>query len=232
MTNLTRFLNSKDCLFDMTKNKINVHQTIWVLIEKDLSIKKSLIKNIVNLRALANYFIEENNLQVSVDSVISAIRRYQENLSPTKTKKQISNLFKNSTIKTRNNVVSLSLMADAPLLEWFNLDEVKKKKIKVITGKDKTILLLHNALIDSALKHFPKKYILQKKENLSEIIFTLSKEAIQTKGVLARIAGELALHDINIEELIISPPEFALYVKSSDLIKAHEALFKLNGKFK
>ena len=37
------------------------------------------------------------------------------------------------------------------------------------------------------------------------------------------------LYDINIEEMIIAPPEFLIYVKQEDLIKTHEALFKLNG---
>ena len=50
---------------------------------------------------------------------------------------------------------------------------------------------------------------------------------MHTKGVLARIATELSLGNINIHELIMCPPEFIVYVKERDIVKAHEALLKL-----
>jgi hypothetical protein len=44
---------------------------------------------------------------------------------------------------------------------------------------------------------------------------------------LARIASEVALANINIQEIIVCPPEFLIYVKEKDMVKAHESLLKL-----
>ena len=64
--------------------------------------------------------------------------------------------------------------------------------------------------------------------NLSEITVTVSEKALKTKGVLARIAGELAVADINIHELIVCPPQFLIYVAQKDIVKAHERVLALS----
>ena len=64
-------------------------------------------------------------------------------------------------------------------------------------------------------------------EGLSEINVKVSETALQTKGVLARMSTELALANINISEVVICPPEFFIYLKQKDIVKAHDSILRL-----
>ncbi|MEK0346490.1 MAG: hypothetical protein QQN65_06625, partial [Nitrosopumilus sp.] len=60
----------------MTGKKIeNIREFIWKIIDTDISLKKDLLRGIVNIRSLAKYIIDTQTINVSLDSVISAIRR-------------------------------------------------------------------------------------------------------------------------------------------------------------
>ena len=60
-----------------------------------------------------------------------------------------------------------------------------------------------------------------------KISVVLPEKAIQTKGVMAKIASEIALANINITELIVCPPQFFIYVAEKDIVKAHERVLAL-----
>ena len=55
----------------------------------------------------------------------------------------------------------------------------------------------------------------------------MPEEALRTKGVLARMTSEIALANINISEVLSVPPEFLIYIKQEDIVKAHESILKL-----
>ena len=72
-----------------------------------------------------------------------------------------------------------------------------------------------------------KNKIVKVEKELSEISIVVKETAVKTKGILARISNELALHGINLVEIIMDPPEFLIYVKEKDTVEAHKALFNL-----
>jgi hypothetical protein len=76
-------------------------------------------------------------------------------------------------------------------------------------------------------KAFDKEDIGKIQEGLSEINVKLSTKSVEIKGVLARIASEIALANISLQEMVVCPPEFLIYVKEKDIVKAHEAILKL-----
>jgi hypothetical protein len=47
------------------------------------------------------------------------------------------------------------------------------------------------------------------------------------KGILAEIANEISIHNININEILICPPEFLILVSSKDMVKTHEIILGL-----
>ena len=73
------------------------------------------------------------------------------------------------------------------------------------------------------------QYILKVEKDLGEISIRLAEEAAKTRGVMARIANEIALNKINIVELLISVPEFLIYVKEKDVIRTHEVLLGMSS---
>ncbi len=73
----------------------------------------------------------------------------------------------------------------------------------------------------------PKEQIIETKDHLAEISIVLDQSAGKTKGVVAKMTNELAINDINIEEFIICPPEYIVYVLELDLLKSHKILMGL-----
>ena len=63
-------------------NVSNIREFVWRVIDTDISLKKDVSRSVINVRALAKYIINKYKLNVSLDSVISAIRRYH--ISPEK----------------------------------------------------------------------------------------------------------------------------------------------------
>ena len=102
----------------MKKKVSNIREFVWKIIDTDISIKKSLGRGLINMRALANYLIETQKIDASLDSVISAIRRY--NLMP-QTKEDsysVYNILKQARINTKTKMSSIFLK---------RTDEVKTK---------------------------------------------------------------------------------------------------------
>ena len=75
---------------------------------------------------------------------------------------------------------------------------------------------------------FAADEIIKLEDALSEIGVVVSDRAVLTKGVMARIANELTLANINIHELVVCPPEFLIYVRQQNIVKAHESVLKLS----
>ena len=90
--------------------KKSINQIVWGILEGHIGLKKDLSRDIINIRALANYLIDKYDLNTSIDSVISALRRYSDSSEKIKEEKNILSFFKNATIKTRNHIFCLTLI--------------------------------------------------------------------------------------------------------------------------
>ena len=208
----------------------SVNQQVWKLISADVSIQKGLKRDIINIRGLAKFFMKRYGVKASLDSVISAIRRYDG--SESFVEDDVVSVFKNSIISTKNNVVCVSLRLDAvrqlPKLVDMQNNHQLSYHIKLVTGPNSIKLLTDNVEKDKVLGLFNEKYVVNVEDDLSEISVSLSQKAISTKGVLARMANELSLNNVNISELLVAPPDFLIYVKEKDIVKTHDTLLRLS----
>lgn len=211
----------------MKKN--NTNQTVWKLLLMDLAIQKDIHRQIINTRALAKYLIKKYGLsQSGLDAVISAIRRFENEAPFEEEEKILHNIFKESIISTRNNIacLTLSLTVNDLVKRWTNAGKLPPARIT--TGRRTIKIMVDQPDIHLFKLMFSSDEIIKVEENLSEISVIVSERAILTKGVMARIANELSLANINIHELIVCPPEFLIYVKQSDIVRAHESVLKLS----
>lgn len=210
--------------------KNNVNQTVWKLLQMDLAVQKDMYRKIINTRALAKYLIKKFSLaQVGLDAVISAIRRFESDEHFEEEEKVLHHIFKEAVVSTRNNVacITLSLTLNDLMKRWANAGKLPPARI---SGGRRTIkVMMDQPDINLFKAMFSSDEITKIEENLSEICVVVSDRAILTKGVMARIANELALANINIHELIVCPPEFLIYVKQQDIVRAHESILKLSS---
>lgn len=213
----------------------NITQEVWGILTKDLSIQKNLQRNLINTRALAKYLIKKYCLTASLDSVISAIRRYSSNEQFEEERKDIEEMFKGSTIATKNNLACVILRKQSCIQKYLAevtkiTDFDKRETLRLIKGKDHLKIITDMNNLDRIKEALPLKERLEVKENLSEIRITIDMRADQTKGVAARIANELLLRNINISEIIFCVPEVIVYIEQKDLLNAHESMVGLSAK--
>jgi aspartokinase len=211
----------------------NITQTIWNLISQDPSVQKNLQKNLINIRALAKYLINQHGLKASIDSVISAIRRYPTSKNFKENVSELREVFVGANIATKNNLACMVLRNQSDIQKYLSeitklTDFEKRETLRMIKGKNNLKVITDMVSIQKLKNIFPKEENIEVKENLSEIrILTQDIKADKTKGVAARISNELLTNDININELIFCVPEIIVYVDQKDLLKAHESILQL-----
>jgi aspartokinase len=209
-------------------NKQIIQRIVNNLLLKDISIQKDLQRGIINTRALALFLIKNYALQTSLDAVISAIRRFQSDETFAENK-ELENVFKDMVILTKNNIVSIKLKdnAFADIAKDFMNNQLLKKNLRLAKTKEYVRILISKNDFENKINVFKKDDILEIKQNLCEIRLVLSKDYNNTKGLLAKITSELALHNVNIYDTIICMPEILFYVDEKDLIAAQKSIIEL-----
>ena len=206
----------------------SVNQEIAEILQKDLALQKCLKRDLINTRSLASTLIEDHNLSYSIDAVISAIRRYDlETISLLSS--QAQNAFKKMSITTKDNVTRLTLhdRAFTTIAQDTIAKKILKENIRLIKSKETITLLVSQKDIEKKIALFDKSDIINIQKNLTEIRLQFAQDITAIKGIVARIASELALCDINIEEIIYSMPDLLIYVREEDLVSAHKALIEI-----
>jgi aspartokinase len=208
-------------------SRSSTNQAVWKILRSDLAVQKNLQRNLINSRALAKYVIRKYGLTTSLDAVISSIRRFQGEESFKEEEKSLLNIFKGSIVSTKNNMACLTLnMRPAKFLKKIKAKE-NGASYRIITSPSEVKVMLEQPQLAEVKKLFEKEEILNVADKLSEIRVKVSETAVKTKGVLARIANELALANINLQEILVCSPRFLIYIKEKDIVKAHDAILKL-----
>ncbi len=208
----------------------NITKEVWSIIESDLAIEKNLSQELINTRALARYLTDKYSLKASLDSVISAIRRFETKTKFIEVEKKLHNLFKDAIIKSRNNVACITIAHNSHNPLEIIKSIKKAEHMRIAVGNASSRLMVDEGKLKETTSHIPSNLIEKIEHDLSELSVTIDEKAIKTKGVLARIANEISLANINIEEIVISPPEFLIYVKQEHILKTYESVLKLRNK--
>jgi aspartokinase len=210
----------------------NIVGEVWKYLDNNPAIKVDIGLGIINIRALAKHIIKTQNMDATLDAVISAIRRYeidrQEDLFA-KARKVIRETF---TLSTRSGLVEISLVKDDDvqriLPELFEIiDYARGEVLRVIQATESIKLLADGKNLEKILNVFPKEKILKIDKNIAEINMHMNPNGAATRGILAVITNELAINGISIFEIMSCLPEMLLFVKEEDILKSYQVLYEL-----
>ena len=217
----------------MKKDTKNIKEFVWKMIDTDISLKKNISKEIINIRALANYIIKTQKINASLDAVISAIRRYKLSATKKEDDKSVYNLLKQARINTRTKMASILLKRTDEVKTNLGrpdkiIDYQSHEIIRVIEGKEVLTLLFDRKNFEKIINMFPKKAILRthKEVGMLEIDYPLDLE--KTPGVFNIISNELAQNNISIIDAVMSSNEHILIVDENNLIKSFEIVYNLS----
>ena len=215
-----------------SKNIENIHLFVWKVIDTDISLKKELSRDLINVRKLAAYIIKTQKLDASLDSVISAIRRYKSSAIKKEEQQSAYDILKQAKLSVRTQMVSLELKrTDEVKTQLGRPDKLAEyhehDTVRVLEGSNTVSLIFDKKNTDKIINHFSKKNILHVIKNVGMLELSYSKDLEKTPGVFFIIANELAQNDISIIDALISASEHIIVVDEKDITKAFDLIYGL-----
>ena len=210
----------------------NVKEHIQHLLNSDTSLKKDLVRKLINIRGLAKFLIDKHKLDVSIDSVISAIRRYQQHLPKENESNAAKQLLKEVKMSIKTRMVLLTLKrADEVKTALGRPDKVvdytRHDTMRILEGANTYQLIFDRKNMEKVLQQFPKRNILYTDDKVGMIELTYPPELVKTPGVFSLVISELAQHNISVEASMLGTQEHVLIVGDENVLKASELIYNL-----
>ena len=213
-------------------NEANVVDIVWKFLDEHACIRMTMTCGIVNFRALARYIIEKRKLNVSIDAVMSALRRYDFGTPEQIFEKALAVTTKTTTISTKSPLANIALTKDHEvqklLPKLFSLINYNQgDTLRIIQAEGSIKILIDEKNLKKIKSLFSEDKILRIDKNIAEINVHMHPDGIYIPGVLAIAANELAIHEINLLEAMSCFPEWLWFVDEKDILKAYNVLYNL-----
>ena len=186
----------------------------------------------INVRKLANYIIKTQKIGASLDSVISAIRRYKSSGIKKREEQSAYDILKQAKLSVRTQMVSLELKrTDEVKTQLGRPDKLVEYQehdtVRVLEGSNTLTLIFDKKNTDKVISQFSKKNILNVIKNVGMLELSYSKDLEKTPGVFFIIANELAQNDISIIDALISASEHIIVVDEKGITRAFDLIYAL-----
>lgn len=213
----------------------SITRQVWEILDNDITIRKDLERGIINVSALSQYLLDTYDINGSLDSVISAVRRYRADETIQDDYKRIRKTLNEAVISTKTSVSLITLKNTSNTYKYVSRivqddDFLRNDVFRLLKRRHDVQIVVDRDSMERAEGYFPKSAEENVQHGLVEISLTLTKDGWKTKGVLSRIANELATQGINIELTFSLYPTISIFIREKDLVKAHEALMRISGR--
>ncbi|MBT4604766.1 hypothetical protein HOC01_03945 [archaeon] len=211
----------------------SIAKQVWQKIKEDIVIRRAIEKKIISTKNLAMHLIKVKKVPVSIDAVVSAIRRYKEDSPLEKKFEQARKILRKSNdIKMTSNIAQVVLRKNKHtqkrLVKAFELVDYDKGELLIIMQGERSLKLMVNEKnLKDLTKLFPPSSLLSKTKGLALINIHMSEKAQKIPGVGAIITQELTLNDISMWEMMSSNPDLLLFLEQKDLAKTYEIIYPL-----
>jgi len=210
----------------------SITKRVWQIIDEDPSIRKDLSRDIVNVSGLAVYLQKRHGIAGSLDSVISAIRRYRASPDVREQHTSVEKSFGEMVVGTKTKITAIRLKNSANLYKYLSElmkdDEFYRNEIfRLIKSREETLVMIDAESLSRAKSFFPEANIISTEKGLAELSLTLTKQGWRSSGILARVANEIANYGVTIVAVVSVEPRISLFVAEKDLARAHEAVLSL-----
>ena len=216
----------------MPKKIENIREYIWKIIDTDLALKKDLSRQIINVRSLAKYILDTYKVNLSLDSIISAIRRYPTTPEKKHDKNEVYNLLKQAKIRSITKMASISLKKNEETTR--KLGEILPKVdfesgeiLRIIEGAKLFKIIIDKKSFDKMSSNFRKSDMIGYNKGIGMVELVYPETLAKTPGVFASISTELGSNNISIIDALIISNEHIIVVDEKDLLKAFEILYNL-----
>jgi len=216
----------------MQRKPENIREFIWKIIDTDLALKKDLSRQVINTRSLAKYILNTYKIDISLDSIISALRRYPTAPEKKRDKNEVYNLLKQAKIRSITKMASISLKKNEETTQKLGhilpkVDYESGEVLRIVEGAKLFKIIIDKKSLDKMYSEFRKSDILEYNKGIGMIELVYPNELQKTPGVFASISTELGSNDISIIDALIISNEHIIVVDEKDLLKAFEIIYNL-----
>ncbi|MBL7055645.1 hypothetical protein ISS07_01905 [Candidatus Woesearchaeota archaeon] len=218
----------------MAKKLDNVHEFVWKVIDTDISLKKDISRDLINIRKLAAFIIKTQKIDASIDSVISSIRRYKSSGIKKDEQKSAYEMLKRAKLSIRTKMISLELKRTDEIKTLLGrpdklADYHAHDTVRILEGFNTLTIIFDKKNEANILSNFPKKNILHFNKNVGMLEISYPPELEKVPGVFFIIANEIAQNNISMIDALISSSEHILVVQDKDVVKAFDLIYNLIG---
>ena len=213
----------------------NINKEVWRYLDNHTTIKKNLADELINVRALAKKIITDLHLNCSLNSVISAARRYHSDLQEKEYLTEIYSLLKKAKLLTRTKLASILLTKNesvrAKLADFYkNINFEGGDTFRIFEVNRFIKIIIDEKMLDEARKIFIKAEIVHIEQHLGELTIIYNVDITKTPGVFALLSNELAANNISIIDSMICHSEHLIIVNEKELKRAFNVIFELTTK--
>jgi len=213
---------------------VTVSHIVHKLVDEKTYLQEAIGKRIVSYGSVAKKLkpeIEkELRKEVAHYAIVAALRRYAEKMETRF--KNIKFNTNNSEVNLKTNIIDISVQKKPCLF-----DKLKKiydiihfdqgDVLHIIYGRNTVSIVTNERYKKHICLFLQTEKILEIKENLVALSFSITKDLIETPGVLFQIIRNFAWESINIKEIISIDLEMTFILDESDAVRGYKALQRL-----
>ena len=212
--------SQKESIAERTRTYIDAHPSIKDCISKDL----------INYSSLARQIMKDLGIK-NEEAVMIACRRYAVKIAKSDHERDILKILANSSLEVRTKICIVMAKNDWTVLH--RLESVfqrlinEKAIMQVIQGARAITVIADEKLKNDVVNAVGRENILKVRVDLVEITVKSPERIVETSGVFAFLASNLAENNVNVVETASCYTDTIFIVNEADMIYGYSILTKL-----
>jgi hypothetical protein len=212
--------SQKESIAERTRTYIDAHPSVKDCISKDL----------INYSSLARLIMKDLGIK-NEEAVMIACRRYAVKLAKRDHERDILRILANSRLEVKTKICIVTAKNDWTVLQ--RLESVFQKLInekaimQIIQGAQAITVIADEKLKNEVINAVGRENILKVRQDLVEITVKSPERIVETSGVFAFLASNLAENNVNVVETVSCYTDSIFIVNEADMIYAYSILTKV-----
>jgi hypothetical protein len=213
---------------------VTISHLVHKMVDEKVYLQEAIGKGIASYGSVAKRLKPEIEKELKKEvahyAVVAAIRRYAERLN--KRFEDITFDASSSEVNLKTNIVDITVQKTTCLF-----DKLKKiydvihfdqgDILHIIYGRNTVSIVTNERYREQICRFLQFEKVVEVKENLVALFFSIDKKLVKTPGVLFQILRNFAWESININEIISIDLEMIFVVDEKDAVLGYKALQRL-----
>jgi hypothetical protein len=193
-------------------------------------VKDCISKDLINYSSLARQIMKDLGIR-NEEAVMIACRRYAVKLAKSDHEREILRILANSRLEVKTKISIVTAKNDWTVLH--RLESVFQKLInekaimQVIQGAQAITVIADEKLKNEVVSAVGRENVLKVRQDLVEITVKSPERIVETSGVFAFLASNLAENNVNVVETVSCYTDTIFIMNEADMIYGYSILTKI-----